>query len=119
MLHSSCHNTEIKQLLVNRSNQFQIPLRHACRAARVNYQEFMRTYINRVDSSDTKLAFEQFEKICEVLGVTIRFTFVVKEDHPGQEVRKDLESKYGKNYSDYSEDPGHGDEAEKHDFDPE
>lgn len=71
-------STELKKLVVTRSFEHKIPLRFLCKETGIKYRQFMLSYINSSNTTDKEVFTEQqFCKLLGILGIEIRFTFVV------------------------------------------
>lgn len=70
-------SVEIKKLIVQRSTEHKIPLKYLCEKVGVNYLSFMASYIRA--EGDPDIREEDFLKILELLGVTLRFQLVVEK----------------------------------------
>ena len=85
---------EIKKTIVQRSQDFRIPLKLICHAVQIKYEPFIREYINAEDSSNYKIEEEKFEKILNLLGVETRVTLVLKKNFGENEIREQLQEEY-------------------------
>lgn len=70
----------LKRLIVQRSLQYRIPFRYICAQVGVEYTGFMSGYINTVDGSKSGFTEEQMFQILQILGITVRFNFVIDKD---------------------------------------
>lgn len=86
---------EIKRLIVKRSFEYNIPLRYICNELEIDYTLFMRGYVNSNSMADCSLEEEDFSKIFEMLGITIKYQFIIDKEYDGLEVRNKLVQKYG------------------------
>ena len=85
---------ELKNSVVQRARQFNIPFRYICREIGYDYHHFMFSYINSRDSDRCEITEKQFEKMFDLLGIEKRIQFVIKEKHDGEQVREMLKKKY-------------------------
>jgi len=69
-------NKEIRRLIVEKATKYRLPLRMLSEYAGIEYKLFLSEYINPIDSVNTEITEEQFEKMLNLLGVEIRFQFV-------------------------------------------
>jgi hypothetical protein len=74
------NNKPLKRAIVERSIKYGIPLKFLCLDAKVNYENFMRQYINTPGDSGLEITEKQFERIINRLGISIRFQFVIDGD---------------------------------------
>lgn len=93
LLHTYLTSKELKGLIVQRSIEFQLPLRYICHKVGISHDSFMRSYIN---GGGLNLEIEecQFEQILEILGISIRFQFVVQREYNACEVQGQLKEEY-------------------------
>lgn len=87
------HSVEIKKTIYKRSLEFKIPLRYLCLEAGVDYQNFMKSYINS-NSGKARITEEQFRTILGILGIDIRYQFVINENADVKKTSADLAAKY-------------------------
>lgn len=95
LLETILKSKELRKVIVERSIRYTIPLRYVCKEVGIDYMLFMRQYINS-NSARAKVTEEQFRKIFEMLGINIRYQFVINEDENEMKERsKILENKHG------------------------
>jgi hypothetical protein len=87
---------EIKKLIVKRSFDLEIPLRHVCEHCNINYSHFMSTYINTHSSLKCRLTEDEILRVLETLGVSMRYQFLIDEDYDKKERKSYLKNKYDK-----------------------
>ena len=85
---------EVKRLIVKRSFDFNIPLRYACNEADIDYASFMQQYINSANWMNADIPEHKFEKLLNVLGIEVRFQFVINKNIDMVQVSKSLADKY-------------------------
>jgi hypothetical protein len=89
---------ELKRTIVERSFQFEIPLKLICAEAGINYKTFLQGYVNSNTPDSTDITEKQFEKVLGLLGIEVRTQFIIQSKYKPSEVRQKLEEKYaGKN----------------------
>lgn len=85
---------ELKRLIVKRSLEYNIPLRYLCKESGIEYNSFMRSYINAMDSREYDCTEAKFKKLLSVLGINVRYQFVINDGIDMVEKSKELNSKY-------------------------
>lgn len=88
------NSKEVKRLIVERSLALQLPLRYICHEIEYDYRLFMESYVNSVNNDNCKLTEEQFEKILELLGVTVRYQLVVDKAFDADGERNRMRENY-------------------------
>jgi hypothetical protein len=91
---------EVKKLIVKRSFDTGIPLRYICLGANINYVHFMGTYINSNSSENCKLSENDILRVLDVLGVSLRYQFLIDENYNKEEKKLHLKNKYDKRRKD-------------------
>lgn len=87
---------EIKRLVVQRSIDYNIPLRYLCNEVGLEYDRFMQTYINSSSSRTAKISESQFIEILKILGIDVRYQIVVNKNADMELVSRNLAEKYKK-----------------------
>lgn len=87
---------EIRRLIVQRSEKYNIPLRYVCREAGIEYNRFIAGYINAQSSRAEDFSEAKLLKVLEALGVSIRFQVVIDGAIDMKEVLRTLEEKYSR-----------------------
>lgn len=88
------NSKEIKRMIVKRSSDYNIPLRYLCREAGIDYNLFMRSYINALDQKAYEGTEEDLRKVLDTLGIKIRYQFVIDETIDLAEKSRLLTNKY-------------------------
>lgn len=83
---------EIRRLIVNRSFELGIPLRYVCYEAGLGYTPFMRGYINSTVKS--QLDPNKILKVLELLGVDVKYQFIVNKEFNGPARKEYLKINY-------------------------
>lgn len=97
-------SAELKRFIWSRSIKFNIPLSYICSEIGIEYKEFMRSYMNVQGVSKLEITEEQFRKMLSILGISVRYQFVIDSNYNGAEVSDRLGEKYenikrAKNYA--------------------
>jgi len=87
-------SAELKRLIVSRSKEFNIPLSYICSEICVEYQHFMASYMNVQGVSSANITEIQFEEMLSILGISVRFQFVIDAKYDGSTVSDELGEKY-------------------------
>lgn len=85
---------ELKKILVERSFAMNLPFKYLCEEALIDYASFMGSYINSSDGSKNDITEDQFVKILEMVGINVRFQFVIDNNYDGKELSKKLIDKH-------------------------
>lgn len=93
LLNVLLHSGAVRKLIYSRSLEYNIPLRYLCLEAGIDYMNFMRSYINS-NSGKAKITEEQFIKILDILGIDVRYQFVINEKTDVTKARNELAEKY-------------------------
>jgi hypothetical protein len=93
LLNTYLGSRELKKLLIQRSEELQIPFRYICHEVDIKYKAFMNQYING-KSTALPITEKQFERILDILGISVRFQFVVDKQYRALEVQQELKSNY-------------------------
>lgn len=86
----------LKRQIVKRSIDFNIPIKYICSEIDVDYPSFMSAYINTPGVSDFEITEEQFRKMLGILGIDVRYQFVVDSEFDGKAESERLKVKYEK-----------------------
>lgn len=89
-------SNQLKKIIVERSFKYQIPIRYLCDECGVDYKMFMSTYINSTSGDAKHVSEDQFVKMLSILGIDVRFQFVINKSYNIEEVSKGLSEKYEK-----------------------
>ena len=84
---------QVKKTIVRRSAELEIPLRYICHDVGIEYKHFMATYING-SGKDCEISEKDFERVLEILGISVRFQFVINEAYRPEEIREQLKKQY-------------------------
>lgn len=84
---------ELKNAIIKRKQEFDIPFRYICHEIGCNYNHFMKSYINSQDARDCKLTEKQFERLLEIMGIKMRFQFVIDSKYKC-EIKETLKNNY-------------------------
>lgn len=87
---------ELKKLIIRRSEDFEIPFRYICNDIKMDYKDFMQSYINSISNDSFSITEEQFERMLELLGIKLKHQFIIKSDYPAGAIREMLAGKYEK-----------------------
>jgi len=87
-------SAELKRLIVSRSKEFNIPLSYICSEVGLEYQYFMSSYMNVQGVSKADITESQFEEVLSILGISVRFQFVIDAKYVGATVSDELGEKY-------------------------
>lgn len=87
------HSPAVKKLIYQRIAENEVPIRYMCNEIDLDYQVFMKSYMNST-SGKAKVTEEQFRKILDMLGVDIRYQFVINENADVKKMRDELVAKY-------------------------
>lgn len=71
---------EIKRLIVKRSFELEIPLTHICSHLGISYVRLMKHYINGNSPEIMQMDSIQILRILELLGVKMKYQFIVDPD---------------------------------------
>lgn len=71
------NSAEVKKLFIQRSRDYQLPLKYICNEAGVDFNEFMQSYVNSKASSGCSITEDQFIKMLSVIGVNVKYTFII------------------------------------------
>jgi hypothetical protein len=93
LLNTYLGSKELKKLLVSRSEELQIPFRYICHEIGIVYKDFMKQYINS-NGINMEITEGEFERILAILGVSVRFQFVVDKHYRALEVQQKLKNNY-------------------------
>ena len=85
---------ELKKLIIRRSEEFEIPFRYICNDIKMDYRDFMQSYINSLSNDSFSITEEQFERMLELLGIKLKHQFIIKSDYPAGAIREMLKEKY-------------------------
>jgi hypothetical protein len=85
--------TEIKKLIINRSFEFNIPLKYICSEVGIEYRAFLDSYIN-APVNPSGITEDQFKEILGILGVSLRYQLVIDKNIDMEKRSKELEEKY-------------------------
>jgi hypothetical protein len=86
-------SAELKRQIVKRSIDFNIPIKYICQECGVDYPTFMSAYINVSDVSRFEITEEQFTKLINMLGIKVRYQFVIDSEYDGASVSERLKAK--------------------------
>lgn len=86
-------SAELKKALIVRSTELEIPFKYICAEVGVNYDEFMRSYINS-SSNNLEISEDKFSQIMSLLGIGTRVQFVISSTFDYVKVREELKEKY-------------------------
>lgn len=94
------HSKAIKRLIVEKSYEYQIPIRLLCLEVGIEYKKFLASYINSNEENDSPcFTEEQFEGLLKLLGLTPRVQVIIDKDYEPRKVRDILRIKYDTNGS--------------------
>lgn len=91
---------EIRKLLVQQSERYNIPFKHICRRVGIDYDRFIRRYINVKDliKGGSGLSDVEIVEIGKFLGLDIRTTVVIMDEKTfaqrAVEIKKALKDEY-------------------------
>lgn len=85
---------ELKKVIIRRSTELDLPLRHVCFDVGISYVRFMASYINSGMTDNCEISEDEFERLLETLGITVRFQFVIQKEFISR--NKELKEKYEK-----------------------
>lgn len=85
---------ELKKLIIRRSEEFEIPFRYICNDIKMDYRDFMQSYINSLSNDNFSITEQQFERLLELLGIKLKHQFIIKSDYPAGSIREMLREKY-------------------------
>lgn len=86
-------SAELKKELIARSIKYEIPFKYVCSEIGINYDEFMRSYINST-SSNLDIAEEKFSDLLTMFGIEVRVQFVTHLEFGQKALRDRLKEKY-------------------------
>lgn len=84
---------QLKKTIVRRSTDLEIPFRYICHDLGIEYRHFMATYING-GGENCEISEKDFEKMLEILGISVRFQFVISDTYRPDEIRDKLKKQY-------------------------
>ncbi len=87
-------SAELKRLIVSRSKEFNIPLSYICSEIKLEYKHFMASYMNVQGVSKADITERQFEEMLSLLGISVRFQFIIDAKYDGATVSDELGEKY-------------------------
>lgn len=87
---------ELKRTIVERSFNLELPLRYICKEIGVDYKTFMSSYVNSLESTSFPITEDQFERMLEILGIGVRYQFIIDSDFDSEKMRFYLKSKHDK-----------------------
>lgn len=93
LLRTFLESKELKRCIVERSFDHNIPLRYVCREAGVTENEFLKSYINVNGVSRMEITEDQIKRVLSVLGINVRYQFVIDTTIDMNQVSKNLSSK--------------------------
>lgn len=85
---------ELKRTIVKRSLDYNIPLRYLCKESGIEYNTFIRSYINSTDGYMCEANEDQFKKLLGILGISIRYQFIIDKEVDMISVSNKLNDKY-------------------------
>lgn len=88
------NSAEVKKLFVQRSTDYQLPLKYICSEAGVDFNEFMQSYVNSKASSGCSITEDQFMKMLSVIGVNVKYTFIIDSKVDMNDVSRKICDKY-------------------------
>lgn len=85
---------EIRRLIVERSITCRVPLKYICKEIGIEYDYFLKAYINSKDADAFDISEEKFEKMLGLLGIKKRIQLVIDKSIDTDKISEDLENKY-------------------------
>jgi hypothetical protein len=86
---------ELKRTIVSLSVKHNIPLKYIAKDINMEYDYFMRAYINSMINDKFDIKLWQVERIFYILGIEARTQFVINGKHDFEKVQKLLKDKHG------------------------
>lgn len=86
---------ELKRTIVKISIDHEIPLKYLAKDIGVEYNAFMKSYINSLTNDGFDISEGQVERLFKLLGIEVRTQFVLKSDHKFKEIQELLKEKHG------------------------
>jgi len=84
---------ELKRELVERSFEFGIPFKMICNEVGIEYKVFMASYINSHESPNSEITEEQLKEVMALLGMQVRYQFVIDKSFDHAAVKQKLVNK--------------------------
>ena len=75
-------SNELRKLIFQQSDRFNIPLLHICRKVRIDYEKFVSDYANIKDlqTGTVGISDGQLISIANLVGLDVRMVIVIKDD---------------------------------------